>query len=147
MTLLIPDPDRPQREDFVWCVPVERIKFNKWYELAVKFKGLTDVGKLRYVNRYDKGRVRTIIVLPNSEQSDEDAMTACAWLRMVKGVDCKLYVVRCSDDPMKGARLINAVMGADRNFVEEVEEGLERGTMEDGCPMDTTLPPASYKKQ
>lgn len=136
MTLLIPDRDRPQREDFIWAVPVERAAWQKWYSLADKFKGVTPTERMRYMHRYDTGKVKTILVLPSGNHSDEDVLAACAWLRMVKEYTCKMYVLRCTDDPPRGARLIERVMGCDPALVEEVAEGEERGTDKDGntCP-------------
>lgn len=121
MTLLIPDRNKENREDFIWCIPIERVKWNKWYALSEKFNGKTPM-KVRFFNRMEGKEVKTVIVMPNSTQSDDDAETACAWLRMVKGVTCRMYVVRCTDDPLKGAGLIHAVMGVDPSFTEELED-------------------------
>lgn len=128
MTLLIPDRDREQREDFIWAVPVPRPAWQKWYKLAEQFKGITPTEKMRYMVRYDMGKVKTILVLPNGLHSDDDVLAACAWLRMIKEHTCKMYVLRCTDDPPTGARLIERVMGCDPALVEEVAEGDERGT-------------------
>lgn len=131
MTLLIPDRDRENREDFIWCVPIERQKWNKWYKLSEQFKTVTpkEHGGVRYMNRMEGRSVKTILVMPNAQQSDDDAVTACAYLRMIKGMTCRMYVVRCTDDPLTGARLIERAAGADVTLVEDVElEGEEDGT-------------------
>lgn len=124
MTLLIPDRDRTNQEDFIWCVPIERVKWNKWYALSQKFKTMVPVehgGGVRYMNRMEGRSVKTVLVMPNEEQSDDDAVTACAFLRMVKELSCRIYIVRATDDPLTGARLIHKVAGADPTLVEEAE--------------------------
>ena len=128
VTLLIPDRDRENREDFIWCVPIERQKWNKWYALSEKFKTVTpkEHGGVRYMNRMEGRNVKTILIMPNAQQSDDDAVTACAYLRMIKGMTCRMYVVRCTDDPLTGARLIERAVGADITLVEDMElEGEE----------------------
>jgi hypothetical protein len=124
MTLLIPDRDRPNQDDFIWCVPIERVKWNKWYALSEKFKTIVPEehgGGVRYMNRLEGREVRTVLVMPNESQTDEDAEHACAFLRMVKNVSCRMYIVRCTDDPLTGARLINKCVGADVTMVEEAD--------------------------
>jgi len=123
MTLLIPDRDRENQDDFIWCVPVERQKWKKWYALSEKFKTAVpkEHGGCRYMNRMEGRHVKTVLVMPNEEQSDDDAVTACAFLRMVKGLTCRMYIVRCTDDPLTGARLINKAAGANVSLVEDVE--------------------------
>lgn len=123
MTLLIPDRDRPQQEDFVWCIPIERQKWNKWYELSKKFKTAVpkEHGGVRYMNRMEGRQIRTILMMPNEEQSDDDAVNGCAYLRLVKEMTCKMFIVRCTDDPLTGARLIMKCAGADATLVEDVE--------------------------
>lgn len=129
MTLLVPDRDRENQEDFIWCLPVERQKFNKWFALSEKFRGITpkEHGEVRYVNRMEGNQVRTVLVMPVDGQTDEDVVHACAFLRMVKGISCRMYVIRCTDDPMSSAQMINKVMGTDPKMVENIEdEDIER---------------------
>lgn len=123
MTLLIPDRDRNNQDDFIWCVPIDRQKWNKWYALSQKFKTAVpkEHGGVRYMNRMEGKHVRTVLVMPNEEQSDDEAVQACAFLRMVKELSCRMYIVRCTDDPLTGARLINKAAGADVTLVEDVE--------------------------
>jgi hypothetical protein len=124
MTLLIPDRDRTNQEDFIWCVPIERVKWNKWFALSQKFKTCVPEehgGGIRYMNRMEGREVKTILVMPTEEQSDEDAVTACAFLRLVKSLSCRMYIVRCTDDPLTGARLIHKAAGTDVKLVEDVE--------------------------
>lgn len=124
MTLLIPDRDRENQQDFIWCVPIERAKWNKWYELSKKFKTVVPKehgGGVRFMNRMEGRQIRTVLVLPNEEQTDDDAVTACAFLRLVKELTCRIYIVRCTDDPLSGARLIMKAAGADVTLVEDVE--------------------------
>lgn len=124
MTLLIPDRDRPNQDDFIWCVPIERVKWNKWYALSEKFKTIVPPehgGGVRYMNRMEGREVKTILMMPNESQTDEDAEHACAFLRMVKNMSCRMYIVRCTDDPLTGARLINKCVGADVTMVEEAD--------------------------
>lgn len=124
MTLLIPDRDRENQDDFIWCIPIERAKWNKWYELSQKFKTAVPKehgGGVRYMNRMEGRTIRTVLMMPTNEQTDEDATTACAYLRMVKGLTCRMYIVRCTDDPLTGARLIAKCAGANVNYVEDVE--------------------------
>ena len=130
VTLLIPDRDRENREDFIWCVPIERQKWNKWYKLSEQFKTATpkEYGGVRYMNRMEGKNVKTILVMPNAQQSDDDVVTACAYLRMIKGMTCRMYVVRCTDDPLTGARLIERAAGADITLVEDM--GLVEGEEE-----------------
>ncbi len=124
VTLLIPDRDRPNQDDFIWCVPIERAKWNKWYALSERFKTCVPKehgGGVRYMNRMEGRNVQTVLVMPNEEQSDEDALTACAFLRLVKNINCRMYIVRCTDDPMTGARMIHMAAGAEISHVEDVE--------------------------
>lgn len=124
MTLLIPDRDRENQDDFIWCVPIERVKWNKWYALSEKFKTVVPKehgGGVRYMNRMEGRNVKTVLVMPTEAQTDDDAVTACAYLRMVKGLTCRVYIVRCTDDPLTGPRLIAKCAGANVNYVEEVE--------------------------
>lgn len=124
MTLLIPDRDRKNQDDFIWCIPIERAKWNKWFELSQKFKTAVPKehgGGVRFMNRMEGRSVKTILVMPTAEQTDEDAVTACAYLRMVKGMTCRMYIVRCTDDPLTGARLIAKCAGANVNYVEDCE--------------------------
>lgn len=124
VTLLIPDRDRTNQEDFIWCVPIERVKWNKWYALSEKFKTVVPKehgGGVRYMNRMEGREVKTVLVMPTEEQTDDDAVTACAFLRMVKELSCRIYIVRCTDDPLTGARLIHKVAGADPKLVEDAE--------------------------
>lgn len=124
MVLLIPDRDRENQDDFIWCIPIERSKWNKWFELSQKFKTVVPKehgGGVRYMNRMEGRTIRTVLMMPTSEQTDEDAMTAAAYLRMVKGLTCRMYIVRCTDDPLTGARLIAKCAGANVNLVEECE--------------------------
>lgn len=133
MTLLVPDRDRENQEDFIWCLPVERQKFNKWFALSEKFRGITpkEHGEVRYVNRMEGNQVRTVLVMPVDGQTDEDVVHACAFLRMVKGISCRMYVIRCTDDPLSSAQMINKVMGTDPKMVENIEdEDIERGEEE-----------------
>lgn len=124
VTLLIPDRDRDNKDDFIWCVPIEREKWNKWYELSQKFKTVVPVehgGGVRYMNRMEGKQVRTVLVMPNEGQNDDDAMTACAFLRMVKAIDCRMYIVRCTDDPLTGAKLIYHAAGSEPTMLEEAD--------------------------
>jgi hypothetical protein len=133
MTLLIPDRDRENQDDFIWCVPIERVKWNKWYALSEKFKTAVPKehgGGIRYMNRMEGRNVKTILVMPTEHQTDDDAVTACAYLRMVKGMTCRVYIVRCTDDPLTGPRLIAKCAGANVNYVEEVE------FTDEGCTTD-----------
>ena len=124
MTLLVPDRDRENQEDFIWCLPVERQKFNKWFALSEKYKGITpkEHGGVRYVNRVEGSEVKTVLVMPTESQDDEMVTHACAFLRMVKGITARMYVIRSTDDPLSGARLINKVMGTDPKLVENIED-------------------------
>ncbi len=121
MNLLIPDRNKDNKEDFVWCLPVERVSWAKWYELSKKFRGVTPDG-VRYMNRMEGKKVKTILMLPDQSHSDDDVLTACAWLRMVKQYDCKMYVCRCSDDKPNMAQIIAAAAGAESEFVEYVDD-------------------------
>ena len=124
MTLLIPDRDRENREDFIWCVPIERQKWNKWFALSEQFKCVTpDIhGGVRYMNRMEGKQVKTVLMMPTFDQSDDDVLLACAYLRMIKQMTCRMYVVRCTDLPMNGPRIINAVAGANPDFMDELED-------------------------
>lgn len=132
MTLLIPDRKREQREDFVWCVPVERKSWAKWFDLSVKFKTATPDG-MRYMNRMEGKKVRTLLIIPNASQSDDDVLTACAWLRMVKQLDCRMYVIRCTDDPQTMAKLINHAAGVDPALLEEVDDANPSNAQDTGA--------------
>lgn len=124
MTLLIPDRERENQDDFIWCLPIERRKWNLWYDLSVKYTGITpkEHGGVRFMNRMEGKEVRTILMMPNEEQDDELVMHACAYLRLVKNLTCRIYVVRCTDDKLSGAELINRVVGTDRNMLDEVTD-------------------------
>jgi hypothetical protein len=130
VTLLIPDRHRPNQEDFIWALPIERVKWNKWYELAKKLR--TSVQGIRYLKRMENDKLQTILVMPNESQTDDDAMTGCAYLRMVDKVDCRIYVLRCKDDAtLTGARLVDAVMGIDPDTLHEVDEDAINKEIED----------------
>lgn len=131
MTLVIPDRDREQREDFIWCQPVIRKSWQKWYELSKQFKSVTPDG-VRYMSRMEGRKIQTIMILPTSEQSDDDAMTACAWLRMVKGLTCRMYVIRCTDDLPSAAKTIMQAAGVDPALVEDIDDGNPTNT-QDTC--------------
>lgn len=124
MTLLVPDRDRENQEDFIWCLPVERQKWNKWFALSEKYRGITppNHGGVRYVNRVEDKEVKTVLVMPTEDQCDEDVVHACAYLRMVKNISCRMYVIRCTDDPLTGAKLLNKVMGTDPKDTENIED-------------------------
>lgn len=123
MTLLIPDRDRENRDDFIWCLPIERQKWNKWYGLSDKFKTATPAehGGVRYINRMEGKMVRTVLLMPTGQHDDESVVTAAAFLRLVKQLSCRMYVVRCTDDPPTGARLIHAAAGANMGHVQDVD--------------------------
>jgi hypothetical protein len=121
VTLLIPDINKENREDFIWCVPIPRDKWNKWYLLAEKFKTTTPQ-RVRYMNRMEGKEVRTVLILPTAEQSDDDALTACAYLRMVKQLNCRMYIVRCTDDMPSTASIIHQVAGVDPSLVNEIDD-------------------------
>ncbi len=124
MTLIIPDRNKSSQEDFIWALPVEYPKWTKWYELSKKFKTTTPMG-VRYMNRMEGKEVRTIMLLPTAEQTDDDAVTAAAWLRMVKKFSCRIYVLRAAGEyaqPMSKFETINAVMGIDPDTLHEIED-------------------------
>ena len=124
MTLLIPDRDRDNQDDFVWCLPIPREMWNKWYSLAEKFKGITPEAyhSMRYANRVDGKETRTVLALPTSNMSDDDVLHACAYLRMVKNITCRIYVLRCTDDLARDQPL-HKIIGVDPNQLEHVEHG------------------------
>lgn len=124
MTLLVPDRERENQEDFIWCVPIERVKWNKWFDLSKKFKCVTpsEHGNVRYMNRMEGKEVRTILMMPTEEQSDDDAMHACAFLRLVKGLTCRIYVVRASDEQLSPAQMIHRYAGTDYKLVEDLDD-------------------------
>lgn len=125
VVLLIRDRDRDEnnQEDFLWCLPIDRVKWNKWYGLSEKFRTVTPKaqGSVRYVNRMEGTDVKAVIMMPTSNHTDDDALTACAWLRLVKGFTGRISVVRCTDDPITGPRLIARVAGLDSSSLEDVE--------------------------
>lgn len=123
MTLLIPDRQRDNKEDFIWCLPIDRTKWNKWYGLSEKFKTVTpdEHGAVRYINRMEGRDIRTVMLMPNGQQDDDTVTTAAAYLRFVKQISCRMYVVRCTDDPVKGAALIHAVAGLNPTDMNDVD--------------------------
>lgn len=123
MTLLVPDRDCDNQEDFIWCLPVDQAKWMKWYELAAKYKTETPEmhGGIRYINRMEGAHIRTVMMLPTVEQDDEQVLHACAFLRMTKKIDARIYVVRGTDQTMSSAMLMHKVMGTDPKMVEDVE--------------------------
>ena len=139
MTLLIPDRDRDNQDDFVWCLPVDREKWQKWYNLAEKFKGITPEAhhSMRYANRVDGKEVRTVLALPTSLMSDDDVLHACAFLRMVKNITCRIYVLRCSDDLARDQPL-HKIIGVDPNQLECVDQGDVEGDEPPGPEVETT---------
>lgn len=124
MALLIPDRNKENREDFVWCLPVDRVKWQKWYDLAHKFRTKTPKahGQVWYMNRMDGRETKTIIMLPTSEHDDDTVTAACAYLRLVKQITCRMYVIRCTDDPIKGPQLMAHVAGADPDTLVEIDD-------------------------
>lgn len=122
MTLLIPDRNRDNLVDMVWCLPIQRDKWNKWWKLSTQFKCKTETG-MRYMNRMEGKKIHTVILLPTGEQSDDDASTAAAWFRFVKQFTGKIYVARCTDDPPRTfAQTITDVAGADSRMLMEVDD-------------------------
>jgi hypothetical protein len=129
MTLLIPDRNKESQEDFIWALPVEHMKWKKWYELSKKFKTTTPM-HVRYMTRMEDKQIKTIVLLPTEQQTDDDAKTAAAWLRMVKQLSCRIYVIRAKGEyaqPMSKYELINAVMGIDPDTLTELEDDKEEG--------------------
>ncbi len=126
VTLIIPDRNKPSQEDFVWALPVDTVKWKKWYELSRHYKTTTPMN-VRYMSRVEGKEVKTIVLLPTDRQTDDDAMTAAAWLRMVKKFSCRIYVIRPSTgaEELSGAKLINAVMGLDPDTLTEMDDGEE----------------------
>jgi hypothetical protein len=108
MTLIIPDRDRPQRDDLIWAMPLTKERFNKWVGLSTLHKLITPklYGNMRYMTRVESdgdgrdGRsVMTLIMLPTDQHTDDDVMQACAYLRLVKEHTCRIYVVRQEEEP------------------------------------------------
>lgn len=124
MTLLIPDSHRTNQDDFIWCIPVERVKWNKWFELSKKFKHVTKTQPaVRYMTRVEGSKkIQSIIMLPTEDQSDDDVTTACAWLRITKEFNERIYVLRCTDTPLKGAQLVERVIGANPKSMLDVDD-------------------------
>jgi len=100
MPLIIPDRDRPQRDDLIWAMPVTREKFAKWQGLAEQQNHITPGihGGVRYVTRVEDGHTETLLVLPMAEHTDEDVLQACAYLRLVEGYNCRFYILRQQED-------------------------------------------------
>lgn len=132
MTLLLPDRAREQREDFVWCLPVERQKWNKWYALSKQFNTCTPDG-VRYFTRMEGSgadqKVRTVVMMPNESQSDDDVMAACAWLRLVEQMTCRMYIIRSTDQKLSTAQMIYNMAGADPKTMEDIPDE------QDGAPV------------
>lgn len=128
MTLLLPDRAREQREDFVWCLPVERQKWNKWYALSKQFNTATPDG-VRYFTRMEGTgqdiKVRTVVMMPNESQSDDDVVAACAYLRLIEQMTCRMYIIRSTDQKLTTAQMIYNMAGADPKTMEEIPDGEE----------------------
>lgn len=128
MTLIIPDRNKESQEDFIWALPVEHVKWNKWYDLSKQFKCVTPTahGGVRYMNRMEGKDVKTVVLLPTDQQSDDDVLTSAAWLRMIKQLSCRIYVIRAGGRPLSRAETINAVVGIDPDTLQELEDEEEK---------------------
>lgn len=127
MPLLIPDESRtPNRDDYVFAVPVARVAWNKWYALSERLGTLVQLYSMRYVVRMQTGsgneKVKTIIVLPTGGQTDEDAVAAAAYLRLINHETCLIYILRCTDDPPSARKQMFIATGISRDLADAVQE-------------------------
>lgn len=108
MKMLVPDADlMTDRDDFIWCVPIDWGKWCEMYALSKQFKCVTP-GGLNYLHRIGKGRQQIVVALwsppeevmgpkpgvANAKSMDKlDVEAECAWLRLVKEVRQPIYIV------------------------------------------------------
>lgn len=122
MTMLIPNIKHPRSNnvDMIFCLPVTWDKWSKWKALSDRHN--KECQGVSYMDRVEKGEVRTIIMLPSYEQTDEDVLTAVAYMRMIDNLTCRMYVVRAAYEEPSQAQVMNAVIGADPTTIINVPE-------------------------
>lgn len=96
MPLIIPDRDRPQRDDLIWAMPVAHENYAKWRGLAERQHHRTpDIhAAINYVTRVEDKHTETLLLLPEARHTDDDVLQACAFLRLALGYTCRIYVIR-----------------------------------------------------
>lgn len=121
MALMIPDGNRPQREDFVWCLPIPTDDWLKIHALADKFKGVAPNG-IRYVRRIGARQVAIILVLWHEGTTSEDQiLEACAYLRLIKDMRQPIYIVPHSRDQASITSLIQRSMGENPMLIQSTD--------------------------
>lgn len=121
MSLMIPDGTRPQREDFVWCLPVPTDEWEVIHALSHKFGGEAP-NEVRYVNRIGARRQQIVIVLWDEQRhSEEQILEACAWLRLIKDVRRPLYVVPHARTQAGITSLIQRSMGENPMLIQSTD--------------------------
>lgn len=123
MALLIPNTRHQYSNniDLIFCMPVKYEKWNKWQALSIAHNKC--IQSINYMDRVEDGKAKTIIMLPGVDQSDEDVLTAVAYMRMVEGITCRVYVVRATFTIPSQAAIMNAVLGAHPETIINVPEG------------------------
>lgn len=132
MALLIPNTRHPHTNniDLIFCLPAAYAKWNKWKALSDQHK--KSAQGIALMDRVENGKVQTIIMLPETLQSDEDVLTAVAYLRMIENVTCRVYVVRSTFQTITDAQRMNAVIGADPDTIIDVPEPADEKDSNDG---------------
>lgn len=125
MTLLIPDTRHPKTNniDQIFCMPVKFDKWNKWKALSDLHKKKTQ--GVSFMDRVEGGEIRTIIMLPTTEQTDDEVLAAVAYMRMIDNITCRVYVVRATYSEASQSAIMNAVIGADPDTIITLPEDMD----------------------
>lgn len=122
MRLLVPDAERTQRPDMVWCLPVSEGQFDKLCKLAEKFKCFSPSG-VPYLHRIGQRREKIILVMHAMlTHTEDEILEACAWIRLIKDKQQPIYIVPCGDElELTQAQIINRAMGASPGQIQSLD--------------------------
>jgi hypothetical protein len=119
--LLLTDPNKPSYESFCYAMPQGEEAWDVWVAAAARFKSdVMGIAKAYRVDGNDK--VDLIVLLPRDDQSDEEAETAAAHLRVNEKFEGKIFVVRRAPKPPERNMRLAALSGGYTD-IECIEEG------------------------
>lgn len=89
--LIIPDVTKEQRNEVFTCLPITT---DSWWALRQQGEvHQTENGK-DYQVRQKSGHIHTVVIIYQHDRDDEDDLVAaCAWLRLIHGVQETIYIV------------------------------------------------------
>lgn len=120
MRLLTPDGTKPQRDDFIWCLPVAMDEWMKLHELSHKFRTITPNG-VCYLHRIGRGRQKILLVLQATEQTDDDIAEGCAWMRLIKDFRQPIYVMPYTEHPANMKEIIASHTSVNPKIVQSLD--------------------------